>query len=109
MTTGCVILAGGRSSRMGTDKALLSIKNKNFIETLCHSFSFFEEQNINKSFKDLEDAQKYYNELADVLFAKHYEMNLLNNYAIGGTTATYTYDITIGKYTFKEFSNSGCI
>ena len=55
MTTGCVILAGGRSSRMGTDKALLSIKNKNFIETLCQSFSFFEEKMIARGDLDMPD------------------------------------------------------
>ena len=46
MTTGCVILAGGNSSRMGRDKALLMIENKSFIDTLSDNFSFFEEKFI---------------------------------------------------------------
>ena len=46
MTTGCVILAGGNSSRMGRDKALLVIENKTFLEKLGDSFSFFEEKLI---------------------------------------------------------------
>ena len=40
------------------------------------------------------------------LFAKHYEMNLLNNYAIGGTTATYTY---FGSNIYKEYGDSKTI
>jgi len=46
MTTGCVILAGGKSSRMGTDKALLTIDNTNFIKKLCTKFDFMEEKII---------------------------------------------------------------
>ena len=46
MTTGCVILAGGKSSRMGTDKALLTIENTNFIKKLCTEFDFLEEKII---------------------------------------------------------------
>lgn len=47
MKTGCVILAGGKSSRMGTDKALLPLGEKNFIEVLTEEFDFFEEKIIN--------------------------------------------------------------
>jgi len=46
MIIGCVILAGGRSSRTGTDKAILPIENKSFIHILCDTFSFFEEKII---------------------------------------------------------------
>jgi molybdopterin-guanine dinucleotide biosynthesis protein A len=35
------ILAGGKSSRMGTDKALLKFGGKNFLETLLHTLSMF--------------------------------------------------------------------
>ena len=52
MTIGCVILAGGKSSRMGTDKALLSIENHNFIQKLCETFSFFEEKIIARGDKE---------------------------------------------------------
>ena len=55
MTTGCVILAGGKSSRMGTDKALLSIEDKNFIEKLCDTFSFFEEKIIARGDREVPD------------------------------------------------------
>ena len=54
MTTGCVILAGGRSSRMGTDKALLSIEDKNFIVKLCDTFSFFEEKIIGRGDREVQ-------------------------------------------------------
>ena len=46
MTTGCVILAGGKSSRMGTDKAFLPLNGKKFIEVLTEEFRFFEEKII---------------------------------------------------------------
>lgn len=46
MKIGCVILAGGKSSRMGTDKALLKIDGKSFIEQLAEEFDFFEEKMI---------------------------------------------------------------
>lgn len=52
MTTGCVILAGGKSSRMGTDKALLSIEGKNFINRICDTFSFFTERMIARGDKE---------------------------------------------------------
>ena len=37
------------------------------------------------------------------LFAKHYSMNLVKNYAIGGTTATYTY---FGSNIYKEYAGN---
>ncbi len=37
------------------------------------------------------------------LFANKYHMNLLNNYAIGGTTATYMYE---GSNIYKEYANN---
>ena len=46
MKTGCVILAGGKSSRMGEDKALLEYKGKHFIEKIAEEMSFFEEKLI---------------------------------------------------------------
>lgn len=46
MKIGCAILAGGKSSRMGTDKALLEFRGKNFIKKLCDELDGFEEKMI---------------------------------------------------------------
>lgn len=46
MNIGCVILAGGHSSRMGTDKALLEINGKRFIGAIADEMSFFAEKYI---------------------------------------------------------------
>ncbi len=43
---GCAILAGGKSSRMGQDKALLTYDNTSFIQKLCEELDFFEEKYI---------------------------------------------------------------
>ena len=44
MNIGCVILAGGKSSRMGTDKALLEINGTNFIKKIAGELDSFEEK-----------------------------------------------------------------
>ena len=44
MNIGCMILAGGKSSRMGTDKALLEIDGTNFIGKIAGELNFFEEK-----------------------------------------------------------------
>lgn len=46
MKTGCVILAGGKSSRMGEDKALLTYEGKFFVEKIAEELDFFEEKMI---------------------------------------------------------------
>ena len=46
MKLGCVILAGGKSSRMGQDKAFLTWKGESFIERLTKEMDFFEEKMI---------------------------------------------------------------
>lgn len=43
MTTGAVVLAGGKSRRMGQDKALLSLNGQTFLERLLEELSGFEE------------------------------------------------------------------
>lgn len=43
MNFGAVILCGGKSSRMGTDKALLTIGGKTFLEHICIELSEFDE------------------------------------------------------------------
>lgn len=44
--TGCIILAGGKSSRMGEDKALLEYEGKHFIERIAEELSFLDEKII---------------------------------------------------------------
>jgi len=44
LNIGCVILAGGKSSRMGTDKALLEIDGTNFIGKIAGELNFFVEK-----------------------------------------------------------------
>jgi len=44
MIIGCMILAGGKSSRMGTDKALLEIDGTSFIGKIAGELNFFEEK-----------------------------------------------------------------
>lgn len=46
MKIGCVIMAGGKSSRMGRDKALLEMNGKNFIGMLAEELDCFEEKLI---------------------------------------------------------------
>lgn len=52
MKTGCVILAGGESSRMGKDKATLTIHGKSFIEHISETLDFFEEKYIARADKE---------------------------------------------------------
>ena len=46
MKIGCIILAGGKSSRMGQDKALLEYEGKYFIEKIAAELSCFDEKII---------------------------------------------------------------
>lgn len=46
MKLGCVILAGGRSSRMGKDKAFLTWKGETFLERLTKEMDFLKEKMI---------------------------------------------------------------
>ena len=46
MKIGCAILAGGKSSRMGTDKALLEFEGKQFITQIAEKLSWFDERII---------------------------------------------------------------
>lgn len=46
MMIGCAILAGGKSSRMGRDKALLEFDGTNFIKKISEELSGFEEKII---------------------------------------------------------------
>lgn len=46
MNIGCGILAGGKSSRMGIDKALLELNGKKFIEQISEELAWFEEKII---------------------------------------------------------------
>ena len=45
-TIGCAILAGGKNSRMGQDKALLTYGDTCFIQKLCEELDCFEEKYI---------------------------------------------------------------
>lgn len=61
MKIGCIILAGGKSSRMGEDKALLEYEGKYFIEKIAEELSFFEEKIIargnNSSLTEIADSK----------------------------------------------------
>lgn len=46
MKIGCAIFAGGKSSRMGTDKALLELEGKNFIKRLCDELDKLHEDGL---------------------------------------------------------------
>ena len=49
MKIGCVILAGGKSSRMGQDKAFLEINGKSFLKQLTETLDFFDEKMISRN------------------------------------------------------------
>ena len=49
MKIGCVILAGGKSSRMGTDKALLEYQGSTFLSHLQQTFQLFEERLLSRN------------------------------------------------------------
>ena len=53
MKIGCAVLAGGKSSRMGTDKALLDFKGENFINRLCRELDCFEERGNRSKIGDI--------------------------------------------------------
>ena len=46
MKIGCAILAGGKSSRMGSDKAFLEYEGKKFITQIAEELSWFDERII---------------------------------------------------------------
>ena len=68
MKIGCVILAGGKSSRMGEDKALLEYEGKYFIEKIAEELDFFEERIIargnNSALTEIADSG--WNVIADI-------------------------------------------
>ena len=49
MKIGCVILAGGKSSRMGTDKALLKYQGNTILSHLQQTFQNFEERLLSRN------------------------------------------------------------
>lgn len=61
MKIGCIILAGGKSSRMGQDKALLKYEGKYFVEKIAEELSFFHEKIIargnNSALTELSDLE----------------------------------------------------
>lgn len=65
MKIGCVILAGGNSSRMREDKALLKVHGKSFIEHIAEVLDFFDEKYISRADKTKINLSNW-EELADV-------------------------------------------
>lgn len=53
MKIGCAVLAGGKSLRMGEDKALLEYHGETFIERICEQLSFFDEKMIARGNRDV--------------------------------------------------------
>lgn len=65
MHIGCVILAGGKSSRMGQDKAMLTLNGKTFMDYICETCAEFEEKLIARG-NQKEISQKDWRTISDI-------------------------------------------